>query len=130
MKIQNCKDIAPYIVFGILTTIVNIVVYCILVHVLGFKVLCGTVFAWVISVLFAYLTNRKWVFESVTSTKYEIIKELISFFTCRLMTGVLDWICMFVFVDLLNCRDLMIKIIANFIVVICNYLASKFIIFK
>lgn len=130
MKSQNYKDVAPYIIFGILTTIVNVVVYCILVYFFKFHVLGGTVLAWIISVMFSYLTSRKWVFESNISTKYGTVKELFSFFLCRFITGVIDWGCMFVFVDLFNYCDLSVKIIVNIVVVICNYFASKFIVFK
>lgn len=130
MGIQNCKDVVPYIFFGILTTIVNVVAYWGLVHKFGLTILCGTVLAWLISVMFAYLTNRKWVFESAAVTKYGMIKELLSFFLCRIMTGVIDWGCMLIFVNLLHYHDVLVKIVANSVVIICNYLASKFIVFK
>ena len=56
------KDIIPYGVFGVLTTLVNIVSYWIFAHPFGLSVMVSTVLAWILSVLFAYLTNRKWVF--------------------------------------------------------------------
>lgn len=63
------KDIIPYGVFGVLTTLVNIVSYWIFAHPFGLSVMVSTVLAWIYSVLFAYLTNRKWVFHSEASTK-------------------------------------------------------------
>lgn len=61
---EKYKDLIPYVIFGVLTTIVNYVSYWLFAHPLG----CGTVFstavAWVLSVLFAYVTNRRWVFHS------------------------------------------------------------------
>lgn len=124
------KDIVMYIIFGVLTTLTNILVYWLCAHLLNLGVMPSTIIAWIFAVLFAYLTNRKYVFYSEAVTVSEIIKEIVSFFTCRLATGVVDWICMFVFVDLAHFNDVFIKIIANIIVIILNYVASKLIIFK
>jgi putative flippase GtrA len=96
---------------------------------LNFSVMFGTVAAWVTAVLFAYVTNRKWVFRSEARGK-DILKEFSSFFACRLITGVIDWLCMFIFVELLNWNDVIIKFLANCIVIVINYIASKLIIFK
>ena len=90
----------------------------------------STIIAWVLSVLFAYLTNRKWVFHSQAHGAQEILKEITSFFGCRLATGVLDWACMLFFVDILKYNDVLIKILANVLVIVLNYVASKVVIFK
>ena len=90
----------------------------------------STVVAWIIAVLFAYLTNRKWVFHSVAEGFKAIFKEFISFLSCRLATGVVDWVCMFIFVDILLLNDVVIKFIANILVIVLNYVASKLLIFK
>ena len=127
---QKYKDVIPYAIFGVLTTLVNIVVYWIMAHICHFSVMISTVFAWVLSVLFAYLTNRKWVFNSEADSTQGILKEILSFFVCRLATGILDWVCMLVFVDLFHYPDMIIKVIANLLVIILNYVASKWFIFK
>lgn len=127
---KKYKDIIPYAIFGVLTTLVNIVVYWLMAHPLGMGVMISTIFAWIGAVLFAYLTNRKWVFHSEATTVFEIVKEIISFFTCRLATGIVDWLCMFIFVDMLHFNDVMIKFTANVVVIVLNYVASKLIIFK
>lgn len=85
------KDILPYAIFGVLTTAVNIAVYWLTAHPMGLSVMMSTVLAWVAAVLFAYVTNRKWVFHSEAKTPAEIGKEMVSFFACRLATGVVDW---------------------------------------
>ena len=90
----------------------------------------GTVAAWALAVLFAYLTNRSMVFHSTAAGAQEIMKEIGSFFACRLGTGVVDWAIMFVFVTVLHFNDMIIKILANIIVIILNYVLSKFVIFK
>ena len=82
------------------------------------------------AVLFAYVVNRKWVFHSEAHTTQDICKEMVSFFGYRLATGIADWLCMFVFVDLLHANDVLIKMAANILVCVLNYVASKFIIFK
>ena len=127
---QKYKDIIPYGIFGVLTTLVNVIVYWTSARLLGLGVMPSTVIAWILAVLFAYITNRKWVFHSTAVTAAEIRKEIISFFVCRLATGVLDWACMFIFVDLLRLYDVAIKVLANILVIILNYVASRLVIFK
>lgn len=128
--IQKYKDVIPYAVFGVLTTLVNVVTYWGSVHLLYLPMMAGTVVAWIIAVAFAYVTNRKWVFHSSAVGVKEIILEIISFFACRLTTGVVDWLCMYICVDLLKFNDVIVKIAANFLVIVLNYIASKLIIFK
>lgn len=127
---QRYKDIIPYGVFGVLTTLVNVAVYWLMAHLVNLPTMPSTITAWVAAVLFAYITNRKWVFHSEAHTRDEIIKEVSSFFACRLATGVVDWLCMLVFVDVLQFNDVVIKAIANLVVIILNYIASKAVIFK
>ncbi len=127
---EKYKDVILYLVFGVLTTVVNIVVYWLCVHALGTSVMFGTVAAWALAVFFAYVTNRSMVFHSSATGKSEILKEIGSFFACRLGTGVVDWVIMFVFVTVLHFNDMIIKILANIIVIILNFVLSKFVIFK
>lgn len=128
--IKKYKDILLYGIFGVLTTVVNIVTYWVAAHPLGLSVMVSTVIAWIVAVLFAYVTNRTWVFHSQAEGTKEIVQEIVSFFTCRLATGVVDWVCMFIFVDLLHFNDVIIKAAANVLVIILNYVASKLVIFK
>ena len=128
--LKKYKDVILYLIFGVLTTIVNIVVYWLMAHPFDFGVMPSTITAWIVSVLFAYITNRTWVFQSSAKDVEEIVKEIISFVGCRLATGVLDWVCMFVFVDILHINDLLIKCGANVLVIVLNYVASKLLIFR
>ncbi len=127
---KKYKDVIPYIFFGVLTTLVNIIVYWIFAHPLHLQVMISTIVAWVASVLFAYITNRIWVFHSTATTSAEIMKEVVAFFSCRLATGILDWVCMYVFVNLLAWNDLLVKCGANVLVIVLNYVASKVLIFR
>lgn len=122
---ERYKDIIPYAVFGVLTTAINIASYWLLAHVFNAGTMAATVAAWVIAVLFAYVTNRKWVFHSDANTTSLIFKEIVSFFACRLATGVVDWGIMFIFVQNLHLNDVVIKTLANVIVIILNYVVSK-----
>ena len=124
------RDLVPYVIFGVLTTAVNYVSYWLFAHPLG----CGTVFstaiAWVLSVLFAYVTNRRWVFHSEAKGAKEIGREFAAFLGARVGTGLLDMLLMYLCVDLLGWNDMVMKLASNVIVVILNYVLSKFFIFK
>lgn len=124
------KSFILYAIFGVLTTVVNVVTYYLFAKVFGCGTAISTIIAWFVAVLFAYVTNKKWVFDSPSWEKDVLIKELIAFFSCRLLTGLLDFIIMMVFVDVLHFNDLIIKVISNIIVIILNYVASKLVIFK
>jgi len=123
------KDVIPYLFFGVCTTFVNVITYWVMAHQLSAATMLSTIIAWMVAVLFAYITNRKWVFHS-QAKRNEIVKEIIAFFGCRLATGVVDWLCMFTFVDILKFDDIVIKFIANVVVIVLNYVASKLLIFK
>ena len=124
------RDIIAYLFFGACATLVNIVAYWAAAYPMNLGTVPSSVLAWVAAVIFAYVTNRKWVFRSQAVTRQEITREVTSFFGCRLATGVVDWVVMFVCVDLLHFNDMIIKIFANVVVVILNYVASKLLIFK
>ncbi len=130
INVEKYKDVIPYLFFGVCTTLVNVITYWVCAHPLGINTMVSTIVAWILAVLFAYVTNRKWVFHSEAKTKKEIVKEMVSFFGCRLATGVVDWGCMFVFVQILRWNDVIIKFVANLLVIILNYVASKLVIFK
>lgn len=124
------KNIILYLMFGVLTTVVNVISFWLAAHIVRLPTMPSTIIAWVLAVQFAYFTNRRWVFGSEAHLRDEIAKEIGSFFTCRLVTGFVDWTCMFVFVGILNFNDLLIKLITNVLVIVLNYIASKLVIFK
>ena len=124
------QDVIPYLFFGVCTTLVNMAAYAVAAYPLGLSVTASTVIAWVLAVLFAYVTNRRWVFHSEARTTAEIGRELLSFFSCRAATGLLDIGCMALFVDVLGWNDLLIKALDNVLVIILNYVASRLLIFR
>ena len=119
------KDIIPYLFFGVCTTIINVAIYWIATHIFNMPIMIGTILAWFLAVLFAYITNRKWVFHSKTKTIQEIGKEVISFFICRILTGIVDWTGMFLGVNIFALNDIIIKFSTNIVVIVLNYIASK-----
>ena len=119
-----------YLIFGALTTAVNYGVYWLCAHPLNLSVVLSTVIAWVVAVVFAYVTNRRWVFHSEASTAKEYAREFVSFFLCRLGTGLLDMALMYLLVDQLRLNDMVMKALVNVLVIILNYIASKLLIFK
>lgn len=127
--IQN-RQVLMYLFFGVCTTLVNIIVYRVCSHGMRLSVTVSTVIAWILSVLFAYITNRKWVFESKAAGLAEIIQELVSFFAARLSTGLLDLAIMFVFAEKMQLNDMAVKIVSNVIVIILNYVLSKLVVFR
>lgn len=127
---KKYKELVLYLFFGVGTTVINIMAYYVCAHPLRINTVVSTCVAWILSVLFAYVTNKIWVFESKSTDVGVIIKEIVSFFSCRLLTGFLDVALMFVFVDVLSFNDMWMKIISNVIVIVLNYVASKLLIFK
>lgn len=121
------RELILYILFGVLTTLVNIIVYFFFARLLSIHYLLANVLAWFFSVLFAYITNRIWVFESKNDN---IIKECTFFIGGRLFSGAVDTGLMYLFIDILSVGDFISKIVIQIIVVILNYLLSKLVIFK
>lgn len=127
MKMELKRELFWYVVFGVLTTVVNILAYLLFARIFNVNYIYSNIIAWFLSVLFAYITNRIWVFESKSSN---IIKEASYFFAGRIFSGVLDTGLMYVFIDLLSFGDEFSKIIIQAIVVIVNYVLSKYVVFK
>lgn len=124
------KRLILYAVFGVFTTIVNIAAYAVCARLFGMPTVPATIVAWVLAVFFAYVTNRRLVFDSQVRTARGILIEITMFFLFRILTGVLDIVIMYIFVDVYHFDDVIIKTASNIIVIILNYLASKLIIFR
>ncbi len=119
-----------YLVFGVLSTIINIVVFAICERILHLSTIISNVIAWTIAVLFAYVTNKLYVFDSKTTKKQELAKEIISFFSARIFTLVVETIFLKIVIDELGLNEILMKIISNVIVIVLNYVFSKIFIFK
>lgn len=127
MNKKITREIVLYVFFGGLTTLINIVAYWMLYYSLVIPNTASTIISWIVSVVFAYVTNKLWVFEKGNKST---LKEAIEFFLSRLSTGVFDLLVMYVFVELLSFEGGIIKIISNVVVIVLNYLLSKLFVFK
>ena len=126
------KEFIFYLIFGVLTTIVSLSVYyfCVLTFLNpnnAFQLQIANILSWILAVAFAYVTNRKFVFESKDPNK---LKELIKFVTARLLTLFLDMLVMFILVTLLHFNDKISKLISLVIISIPFYIFSIFFVIK
>lgn len=128
--IQKYLSLIMYGVFGILTTAINIAAYYACYYVLTIPNMASTAAAWFLAVIFAFYTNKIWVFDSKSFEMKILTHELLSFFSCRILTGLLDMLIMYIAVDLMMWNELLWKLISNVFVIILNFIASKLIIFK
>ena len=128
--IETYKEIISYLFFGVCTTVVNFVIYFACTNLLDLNYLLANALSWVGAVAFAYVTNRIWVFKSKNRGIRAIFKEITAFVGCRLLSGVMDMLIMFVGVDLMGISDGITKLITQIVVVVLNYVFSKLIIFR
>ena len=131
---SNYKEIVNYLIIGVLTTVVSLAsFYLIRIFVFTndsqFDIQLANVISWVLAVLFAFVTNKKYVFES-KSTGYQKFLEMIKFYVSRLTTLGVEMFVMWFLTSPLKVDDMIAKIIVQFIIVILNYVFSKLFVFK
>lgn len=128
--LKKNKELIMYLLFGVLTTVVNIVTYYICAKVLHIDYQIANIIAWLVCVTFAYITNKLYVFDSKSIDKVTITKEIISFYGFRVFSLVIDVILLYIFVKSLLLDDMIAKILINIFVIIINYITSKIFVFK
>lgn len=126
------EEIWNYLIVGFLTTVISIISYYICVRTfldpeIAIELQIANVISWIISVIFAYFTNRIFVFKS---KEKNMIKEATSFVGSRIITLLLDMLCMFIIVSICGLYDLIGKIVSQIVVIIGNYIISKLFVFK
>ena len=121
------KSVLLYLLFGGLTTVVSIGTYALFLPVVS--PLIANIFSWVAAVTFAYVTNRTWVFSS-KEKGLAIIQEAFAFYGGRVFTLGLEEVVLYVFITLLFFPPLTVKVFAQVIVLILNYVISKLFVFK
>ena len=133
-KIRNliCKywDILSYLFFGVLTTVVNYLVYLPCYNLLHFSASVSNVIAWVVAVAFAYLTNKPFVFKSHDWSWKTVAPELAKFVGCRIGSGFVETAIIFAMVDWLQFNGNVWKLITSVLVVILSYVGSKLLVFR
>ena len=128
--IKKYWDVLIYLVFGVLTTVVNYLIYIPCYHTLGFSAALSNVLAWAVAVAFAYLTNKPLVFHSYDWSVGTVLPELSRFISCRAASGVLETGILLVTVDLLGWNGLVWKLITSVLVVVLNDVGSKLLVFR
>ena len=123
------KEVLLYLIFGGLTTVVSIASYWLFLR-LGIHELIANVLSWIFAVTFAYVTNATWVFEAKPQTTRELVKQIVSFFSGRLATLGIEELIILVFSTWLRFNPMIVKLVAQVVVVILNYVISKLFVFK
>lgn len=124
------KEVLLYLLFGGLSFFLNIFLFVGIDRVFGINELINNIICWIASVLFQFFTNRKWVFDGHTDTTAEFIKQIISFFGGRGITLVIEEIILAIFITFLGLNSSAVKLVAQVVVIILNYVISKLIVFK
>ncbi|MFJ5759606.1 GtrA family protein [Neobacillus sp. NPDC093182] len=127
---ERRNEIVMYLLFGVLTTVINILCYVFLREYLHIEYILSTTIAWFISVVFAFLTNKKYVFKSNFTELNVVIQEFFSFTFFRVVSLGMDLGIMVVLVEIIKFDDFIAKIAANIVVVIMNYIVSKYVVFR
>lgn len=128
--IRRHYDVLSYLFFGVLTTVVNYLVYLPCYNLLHISASISNVIAWVAAVAFAFVTNKPFVFQSHDWSASVVLPELTKFVGCRVGSGVLETAILFVTVDCLQWNGNVIKLIVSVLVVILNYFGSKLLVFR
>jgi len=123
------QDVLLYLIFGGLTTLVNFLVYFPLYNLQGLSGAFSNVIAWLVAVIFAFLTNKPFVFQSYDWSVKTVLPEATKFVGCRILSGLMETLSIWMFVDLLRWNGNWIKIIVSVMVVILNFIFSKWIVF-
>ena len=124
------RDVIVYLVFGVLTTVVNYIIYLPCYNGLGLSGSVSNAIAWVGAVAFAYVTNKPFVFQSHDWSAKTVLPELTKFVGCRLGSGVLETAIIFLTVDWLGWNGNVMKLLTSVLVVVLNYIGSKLLVFK
>lgn len=119
-----------YLIFGFLAFVLNYILYFLFADAMQMHYMAATVLSWVLTVVFAYWTNRCFVFKSTNKDKQSVGKEFLSFIGARVATEVLEVVLMYLLVDCAGANDKISKLICQTLVILANYVLSKIWIFK
>ena len=125
----NFKEIFLWLIFGGLTTVISVASFWRL-NQLGLDELISNIFSWIIAVTFAFFTNKFWVFNSPLTSKKSFAKQFVSFYGFRLITLLIEETIIAIFVTWLAFNSLVVKIVAQIVIIILNYILSKLFVFK
>lgn len=125
---RKYRSVLVYLIFGVLTTVVNYIVYLPCLK-LGLSAAVSNVIAWCVAVCFAYLTNKPFVFESKDWSMGTVVPELVKFIGTRLGSGVLETVILWAAVDMMGWNGVIWKLVTQVLVIVINYVGSKLLVF-
>lgn len=128
--VEKHWDMVSYLFFGVLTTVVNYLVYLPLYNLAGISAAVSNMIAWAAAVAFAYVTNKPFVFKSHDWSMKTVLPELGKFVGCRAASGGLETALVFLTVDVCGWDGNLWKLIISVVVVILNYVSSKLLVFR
>jgi len=128
--INRYYDVLAYLFFGGLTTVVNYLIYLPCYNWLQISAAVSNVIAWAVAVVFAFVTNKPFVFKSHDWSARTVWPEFLKFVGCRVGSGVLETAIIFVTVDCLSWNGNWMKLATSVLVVILNYFGSKLLVFR
>lgn len=123
------RNILIYIIFGLVTTVVNYLVYLPLYNFLEISAAISNMLAWFVAVIVAFFTNKPFVFQSNDWSLKTVIPEMFRFFAMRVASGLTETVIIFVTVDICHWNGNIWKIITSILVIVLNYIASRFFVF-
>ena len=127
---KKYREIIVYVIVGGVTTVINMVIHFGLVYLTKLDELVIVFIAWFFAVIFAYIMNKLWVFQSKSFKKDVLVHEIVSFTGARVFSLGVEELIFLIFVTWLGMDQFIIKMAAAIIVIIMNYVFSKLVIFK
>lgn len=127
---QKHREVLLYLFFGGLTTLISIVTFWLFTAPLRLHELLANVLSWLLAVLFAYATNARWVFAAKPESRGEALRQLLGFYAGRLATLGVEELLLYVFITRLGWSSMAVKIAAQLVVIVLNYVISKLLVFK
>ncbi len=124
------KEIVRYFVCGVQTTIVNLISFWLFTEIVNLSTMLSTIFAWFFAASFAYYVNKTFVFESKRNTFCDLLKESVSFFEVRILSGIFETAAMVLLIDYFHAPKMWMKLLIGIVVTVANYIVSKMYIFQ
>lgn len=128
--LRKYEHLIAYLFFGVLTTLINLISFWLISKFTSVETIPATIISWIIAVIFAFVTNKIWVFKSKNKSRKETTKEIINFLIARIITLFVEVFIMWLMVDHFHHDKLIWKLLCNVITVVMNYLFSKLFVFK
>lgn len=128
--LMKYRDLIVYVFFGGMTTVVNYAVYLPCLNLWHISAAVSNIIAWCAAVLFAFLSNKPFVFHSYDWSKETVVPELVKFVGCRIGSGAIETVILFLTVDILGWNGNIWKLLVSVIVIVLNYISSKLLVFR